>query len=487
MTAESQSTPPPPAQQGRGWSAGRILLVVLGSIVALLGAGLLAAGGALLWADRTHRDDDGFLTTPTERFERDSYAIVSDNIDLFEAETGSDWILSEGVLGDVRLRSENVEDSETFVGIGPTADVESYLGGVEHDEVTDLDFDPFSVEYRRIGGGEPAGAPTEQTFWTASAAGPGEQTATWEPESGDWTIVVMNADGSNGVAVELSAGAEANFLLWLAIGLMIAGGLLLGGGVTMIVFGARGATSTAPAAAAVAPASAEARPSVYPVALRGELDPELSRWLWLVKWLLAIPHYIVLAFLWIAFWILSVVAFFAILFTGRYPRGIFDFNVGVLRWTWRVGFYTYWALGTDRYPPFTLASVPEYPATLEVEYPERLSHWLPLVKWILAIPHLILVGIFVGGWGWGWGWDNNEVWGIGIAGLVGVLVVIAGFVLLFTGRYPRTLFDFALGLDRWVFRVAAYVSLMRDEYPPFRLDMGPTEPAEPAEAPPPAP
>jgi hypothetical protein len=94
------------------------LLVELGSIVALLGAGLLAAGGALVWADRTQRGDDGFLTTPTERFEQDSNAIVSGNIDLFEAETGSDWILSDGVLGDVRLHSENVEDSETFVGMG---------------------------------------------------------------------------------------------------------------------------------------------------------------------------------------------------------------------------------------------------------------------------------------------------------------------------------------------------------------------------------
>ncbi len=194
----------------------------------------------------------------------------------------------------------------------------------------------------------------------------------------------------------------------------------------------------------------------YPVSLEGELDPNLSRWLWIFKfWLLAIPHYIVLAFLGIAFLVLWVVAFFAILFTGKYPRGIFDFNVGVLRWTWRVSFYSSGALGTDRYPPFSLKAT-DYPAAFDVEYPEHLSKGLVLVKWwLLAIPHYIVVGILHGGRS---------------GGLNFVLVIFAAVALLFTGRYPVSIFDLVIGVNRWAFRVFAYAALMRDEYPPFRLD-----------------
>ncbi|MEE8419359.1 MAG: DUF4389 domain-containing protein [Dehalococcoidales bacterium] len=205
----------------------------------------------------------------------------------------------------------------------------------------------------------------------------------------------------------------------------------------------------------------------YPLSIRGELTEPPSSALWLIKWLLAIPHIIILAFLWVAFWVVWVIALFAILFTGKYPRDLFDFNVGVLRWSWRVGFYTYQANGTDKYPPFTLKPDDDYPADLEVVYPERLSQGLVLIKWwLLAIPHLVIVTILTGGW-WGWSWGN--LWTEENVGLVFVLVIIAAVGLLFTGKYHQEIFKLVMGMNRWVYRVAAYVSLMTDKYPPFRL------------------
>lgn len=217
--------------------------------------------------------------------------------------------------------------------------------------------------------------------------------------------------------------------------------------------------------------------TAYPVRVDAHLDSHLSRWLWLVKWLLAIPHYVVLAFLWVAFVVLSLVAMVAIVITGRYPRSIFDFNVGVLRWSWRVGYYASSALGTDHYPPFTLEERADYPAHLEVDYPEHLSRGLALVKWwLLAIPHYLLVGLFVSGVAWtvDTGNDLPQTWSMG---LIGLLVLIAAIALLFTGRYPQPIFDLVLGLNRWVLRVAAYAGLMTDVYPPFRLDQGEDDPA----------
>ena len=197
----------------------------------------------------------------------------------------------------------------------------------------------------------------------------------------------------------------------------------------------------------------------YPVSVRGELTEMPSRGWWLLKWLLAIPHYIVLAFLWIAFVVVCIIAFFAILFTGKYPKGLFTFNAGVLRWTWRVGFYSYTALATDKYPPFNLEPDDAYPADLAIEYPEKLSRGLVLIKWwLLAIPHYIVVAFLQGGAG-----KTNG------GGLVFILAIFAGIALLFTGKYPEDIFKLVVGMNRWAYRVAAYASLMTDEYPPFRL------------------
>ncbi len=196
--------------------------------------------------------------------------------------------------------------------------------------------------------------------------------------------------------------------------------------------------------------------AAYPVSVEGELDPDLGRWLWLLllKLPLIIPHLVVLIFLWIAYLLLTIFVFFVILFTGRYARGIFDFNVGVLRWTWRVGFYSVSALATDRYPPFSL-STRDYPANLEVEYPERLSQGLVLIKWwLLAIPHYMVLGLLEGGW----------------VGFTTLLAIFGAVGLLFNGRYPADIFKLVLGFNRWTLRVVAYASLMTDEYPPFRLE-----------------
>jgi hypothetical protein len=218
-------------------------------------------------------------------------------------------------------------------------------------------------------------------------------------------------------------------------------------------------------------------PAPYPLTLEGTLDERPSRWLWLVKWVLIVPHVVALAVLAVGFLVLTVAAFVAILATGRYPRRIFDFNAGVLRWSWRVGFYAYSALGTDAYPPFTLGEAPGYPARLDVAYPASLSRRLVLVKWwLLALPHYLIVGVFAGGAVAGINAANDHGgWSSG-GGLIGLLVLIAGVALLVTGRYPRSIFDFVLGMNRWVFRVVAYAFLMTDAYPPFRLDMGGREP-----------
>jgi hypothetical protein len=217
-------------------SAGRVVLIVLGGIGVLVGLALLAGGGFLLWADRTQRDD-GYLTTPTERFATPTYALTRSRLEV-DTE-GAKWVLNDNWFGKIRIRGESAGERTLFIGIGPQADVARYLGSVAHANVQDVDFDPFRATYLPVVGGAPDGPPTDQHFWAASASGVGTQTLTWKVRDGDWSIVLMNADGSRGVAADIDLGAKLSFLLWVAIGLLIGGVLVAGGSTALIVLAAR--------------------------------------------------------------------------------------------------------------------------------------------------------------------------------------------------------------------------------------------------------
>jgi hypothetical protein len=325
---------------------GKIALAVVGALVALIAVGLIAGGGGLLWAYGTQRSADGFFTSPEVTLSTDGYALTSTEIDL--GSRPGDWFPS-GRLATVRLEVDSQDTAPVFVGIGPDTDVDSYLGGVEYSEVARIGPDPAHVTYRSVAGEAPSTPPSEQAFWAASTEGSGPQTLTWELEQGEWTVVIMNADTSPGVTVDAAAGARTELMVPVSAFLLVGGLVFAAIAAVLLVVAVRRPGEAVPVAA-VAIAGGFGH---YPVRVEGQLDPNLSRWQWLVKWLLAIPHYIVLFFLWIGAIIAIIIAWFAILFTGRYPRGLFEYVVNVMRWSLRVIAYAF-VLTTDRYPPFRL-------------------------------------------------------------------------------------------------------------------------------------
>ncbi|MFJ5956432.1 DUF4389 domain-containing protein [Paenarthrobacter sp. NPDC092416] len=468
-----------------------IVMLVVGIFLSVFGFTLAAAGAAATWLAAV-QDNGAFFTSPTERYTVSSYALVSPQLDAVGEGTPQRLPFDVGTL---RLRATAADPGrDIFIGIAPQNEVESYLAGVHHTELQEVKFQPFRPVYRNVPGSSSAKPPGAQQFWAASATGPGEQELTWNIAAGNWTVVVMNADASTGVSADLQAGFRSELIKPAATGLLLAGILAIVVGVPLLVAGAvglgrgGGPSGSIPHQVPVAAGQRPATTTLYhPLHLTGHLDPAVSRWMWLVKWFLAIPHFFLLFFLWFAFAVTSIMAWFAILFTGRYPQSLFHFNVGVLRWSWRVAFYSYAVGGTDRYPPFTLART-DYPAGLEVDYPQRLSRGLVLVKsWLLLIPHLLIVGAFTGTATWAWrtqdgpsGVVNDRGGGLS---LLALLVLIALVILLFTGSYPRPLFAFIMGINRWVYRVMVYGALLRDEYPPFRLDLGASDP-DPTEPPP---
>ena len=209
--------PPPPARMG----AGRVIAVVLGALLLLPALGLVAGGGVLLWADTWGRDDDGYLFTATDEFSSAGHALQSDRIEL---ETDADWVPLSSALGTARVEATGTDAGEdVFLGVGPTSDVEAYLTGVERTVIDDLGLDTSAADQVLLPGGAPAGPPTEQDFWTVEASGTGTQQLSWEPAEGTWTLVIMNADGSAGVAVDARIGATTPALGGLAWGLLGAG------------------------------------------------------------------------------------------------------------------------------------------------------------------------------------------------------------------------------------------------------------------------
>jgi len=474
---------------------GPLIMLLIGTILALIGLGLTITGTVAAVAAGV-QGENGYFSSRTVPLVTNSYALTSPPVGPVTT-TGTPPPLNLDVAR-VRLVATGVNDEPVFLGIAPQADVDDYLADVAHSEVRGIESTPFRARYGDIAGTERPEPPADQDFWTVSASGPGSQEITWPVQPGAWAVVVMNEDGSRPVAVQVSAGVRSGLLAPAAVTLLLIGLPTLIIGLVLVILGviglgrngpapsSRADTGAASGGPAVQPGADPDRPGAeYPARLNGWLDPGVSRALWLVKWIMVIPHLVVLFFLWFGLWIGTIVAGFAILFTGRYPRSIFNYSVGVLRWNWRVSFYAYSALGTDRYPPFTLAAT-DYPADLEVDYPPRLSHGLVLVKWwLLVIPHLFIVAIIAGG---SWGWTANGMNGWGTAAgtgfsLLGILVLIAAVILLFSGRYRRGIFDLVLGLNRWLYRVIVYAALMRDEYPPFRLDQGPIDPGSGAARP----
>lgn len=239
MSTAPPSAAAPPTQR---WTAGRIIAIIFGSLALLLGLAGLAGGITGIVYDQTQRDADGFVMAGPENFSTTSYALVSDS---YRAGS-SDVVALRDILGSVRVSAESGE--RVFIGIAPASAVDSYLGGVRHAVVDSFD---SNSEPDVVGTGAPAARPSAQTFWAVSSKGTGPQTVSWDPRSGAWRVVVMNANASAGVTADVDIGARIPDLIWFGVGFLVAGLLLLALGAFLIYIGVR---RPAPPAAPPTPA-----------------------------------------------------------------------------------------------------------------------------------------------------------------------------------------------------------------------------------------
>jgi hypothetical protein len=211
---------------------GPVLALVGGSLTAFLALVLIAAAGALLWAGYHKTDDDGFYTSAAHTYSSPTRALTTENLDVNGVPS---WLTESDHFGRVRI---DPQGTGAFVGIARTRDVENYLDGVAHDEISDVDLDPFTIDTtRRPGAGRPA-LPAAQTFWAATSTG--GRTLEWKVRKGDWTVVTMNADASPNVSVAAKVGAKVPLIGDLGWGLAIPGVLLGAASVALVAIGARG-------------------------------------------------------------------------------------------------------------------------------------------------------------------------------------------------------------------------------------------------------
>jgi hypothetical protein len=220
-----------------GMSAGKIVLIILGSISLIFGLAFAGAGGVVMVAQSAFRDAEGFFVSGPHPFVSEGYAITSQHIDLgVNPERRASSI---GGIFTLRLRVESSDGRPIFIGVAPSADVDSYLAGVEHDSVTDVSIRPFRATYAHVDGTTAPAPPAQEPIWVQTESGPGEQTLVWHPRSGRWTVVVMNSDGSPGVAAVLAVGVRVRFLTWIGIGLLVMALLAFIAGGLMLYFGLR--------------------------------------------------------------------------------------------------------------------------------------------------------------------------------------------------------------------------------------------------------
>ena len=233
--SSASNVPGSPAGPQSGWTAGRVIAMVFGSIGGLIGLALVVGGIAVIVAYAIGRDDDGYFNSDRKELKSASHAVTTGEIDLGADEL--DWAPSK-ILGNVRLQVDS--EKPVFVGIGTQEDVTRYLAGVSHDELVDFNRDQPELDLH--GGGAPRAPPRDRSFWVASSEGRGEQSVTWDAEFGRWAVVVMNADGSRGIDIEAKAGVKVSWVIWAGIGMLVVGLLLTVGAVFVILLVGRRAS-----------------------------------------------------------------------------------------------------------------------------------------------------------------------------------------------------------------------------------------------------